>query len=138
MDPHALLRVAVAVLAAAGSFDSSAALATPPTARSCPDCHGPVQNRRVVITGDAFTEMRFDAAMTRFATALQDRAEMRRVQAWATVPAGDGAADLAEPPAPVRSREPQSADTGAGNAALAPGWPFALLLAIAWLVRRRA
>jgi hypothetical protein len=143
MDPSASLRLAVAVCAAVGSFDSGAALSTPTgkpplpaMARSCPECHGPVEHRRIVITGDTFTDLRFDAAMTRFAEALQEQAEMRRVQAWAPS-AGDGAADLPGPPPEPRSESPR-ADAGSGNPTLAPGWPFALLLALAWLVHRRA
>jgi uncharacterized protein (TIGR03382 family) len=145
MDLPAPLRLGVAASAALFSFHSGAALSTPngkpamsASGRGCADCHGSLEHRRIVISGDALTEIRFDAAMMRFAEALPVQAELRPAQAWPAAPAGDGAADLAGPPsAPARDESPR-AEPGPDSAALAPGWPFALLLALAWLVRRRA
>lgn len=74
---------------------------------SCPACHGSVEDRRARISGtnDPFADISFDAAMTRFTAAVQNRSEMAQFRTLTQQQARNIAAYLADTPETLPEHE---------------------------------
>lgn len=76
---------------------------------SCPACHGSVEDRRARISGtnDPFADISFDAAMTRFAAAVQNQSAMQQFRTLTQQQARNIAAYLADTPETLPEHESQ-------------------------------